>query len=450
MEKTSLLRYFTIALIALFILEILFIGIQQGGGTPTPVPTPSPTIAPVEAFDGTALAEAEVAGLGDELLVRCNSSTAADAIRGIEGVSGISADPGSALFDVSLYRGTDALAVSRSLYGLLGESCELSVLRFSFLSFNGSVDFTSADNKTRSIPARALDCFTDRTGRCFAFVNPATREGEKVEVSMFLRLVNNRIERLLVQQQQTSLSSFKQIQATGRVVSLGNTTTAFAQVEWNERNLNSSDVEASVYPANITEFNYFPDSSITLPALDNETAQKLQNLSFVRLVSPRGNSTLLFVEDNFTDEEAVISALRDAGVNATPEFPASKFSVSFEVSNVSNFSYIAPSLETVLNSSVELRRQAEVELQGVPFLETQLGASFGNKTTASVLLEPSLQLNSSIGLQLSVFIMLGEVSSFVAIPAPLEEEPLPTPLLLPSPEENLTPTAIPAAAHNNS
>ncbi len=450
MEKTTLLRYFTISMILLFVIEIFFIGIQSGGQQ-EPSPTPSPTTAPAEVFEGTAIAEAEVAGLGDELLVRCNATGSADAVRGVDGVSGVSEDPANALMDVSLYRGADALDVSRSLQDLLGGSCELSVLRFSFLSFNDTVQFTSsADNRSRSVPARAINCFSDRTGRCFALVNPATKQGEKIGVSMFLRLVDDRIERLLVQQQDTPVSSFKQVSAKGRVVSLSSAATAFSEVNWEDRNLNRSEIEAALYPASVTEFNYFPDSSIVLPTLDNETVQQLQNLSFVKLVSPRDGNTLLFVEDNFTDAQAVISALRGAGVNATPEFAASRFSVSFDASNATNFSSLKPALEASLNSSVELRRQAEVDLQDVAFLETQLGASFGNNTAASVFVETSMQLNSSIDLQLSVYVMLGEVSSFAASPAAPEAEPTPSLEELPSPEENVSPTAIPAAAHSNS
>ncbi|MFH1199430.1 MAG: hypothetical protein V1708_00005, partial [Candidatus Micrarchaeota archaeon] len=357
MQKSTILRYFTVAMIILFVAEIFFIGINSGSSndsTPTATP-PVVSVAPVESFVGNAIAQAQVAGLGDELLVMCNSTSAAAAVRAFEKVQSVSYDPSSALLDVRLYAKTDVPALAREIRSSLSGYCDANVLRFSILSFPDSVEFASADNKTQNVPARGLNCFSDGSGRCFALLNPSSRVGDNVSVSMFLTLQGGQLERLLVQES-APLSAMQSVFATGEVLSVSGQI-AFAQMPWTRRALDENSTKATALGAgaNVSEFNYFPDSSIVLPALGNETLSRVANLSFVKSALPREGLTYVSVDANFSNESAAAEAFAAAGVNATPEFPASRLSLAFDSGN---WSRVSSSLEEFLGVAVLVKRQA--------------------------------------------------------------------------------------------
>ncbi|MFH1107557.1 MAG: hypothetical protein V1787_06735 [Candidatus Micrarchaeota archaeon] len=448
MKRSTILRWFTIAMIVLFVAEIIFIGVNQSGqGNDQPTPTPPViTAAPQAEFNGNALAMAGVAGLGDELLVRCNSSSAYALMLGAPNVTGVTSDTERGIYDVSLVRGTDALEVSRILNRLLANLCDVSVMRFAFLSFNDSVMFSSqTDNASQSLPPQAFSCLSDQSGRCFALVNPTTRAGDHIEVSMFVRLVGGDLERLLVQEQQSPISSVKTIPAQGTVASLEPLTAAFADIPWAKRQVDQEAVEAAL-GVGIEEFNYFPDSSFSLPLQDNDTADALGNLSFAESVSQRETETLVFVAGNFSDEALAKSSLLLLGVNATPVFPVSKLSL---LANTSDENATAAALEEFFGVPVVIKRAASVELADVPSLEKELGASFGNQTGTQMLVPAGLEEGDLLGLDLTVFITLGEIGSFSAsvsevIPAP-EATPTPTPAEDES-DASPSPSAVPTAS----
>ncbi len=224
LEKARILRWFTILVIAAFVIEI-FVVLTYGQGGEDQSPTPTPIIRQVETFAGVGAGYALVENFTDEAWIVCNSSgnAPADEVAKLPGAAA-AYFASSQLIVVELAPGLSqpgflALAInaSEAIGAACGESFSMQRLaQLSFLDCDAGINCVNESgvfkvlnltafnqsNAAKQVSPWQITYFSRAGGKVRGLVSPAAVAGEKIYSAFSVKLVNGEVREFFAEQSQ--------------------------------------------------------------------------------------------------------------------------------------------------------------------------------------------------------------------------------------------------------
>lgn len=389
--REKLFRWITIFIILAFVLELVLIGFQGGGGvqpTATPTPTPEP------GFEGVGAGSARALRLGSDVLVECEGATreAVEAVRRVPGVTLALLSPGGQVVSARL-NATLNESEFRAAVGLVEDAlwpaCDPRPFRSADLTLDGSVNVTHpATNASRSYSQRTLSLLFQQLGQrgVVGWITPQAELNESISVAVIVRLNPGEQPFAFVQEERPDFTplSARSARLDARVEALQDEGIARVEVAWERRAVDVAALEAA---ANRSLGGAGARASLDarhtiLYALEadepgaNQTRQALANLSFVENVNSRNDSVILFVGEDFTARAAALAEIlaRVPGAQAARvSFPASDLSLAFNFTPGVGFDGAVAALEALVPGPVDARRGAEASFVNASEARAVLG-----------------------------------------------------------------------------
>ncbi len=191
-SRDQLLKYGAMLLIVVFVGETIFLGLSNAsssnpnGATPTPV-----------SFSSSANASGVVSQLGFSGLAVCDASTRLD--QELKNVSGVR---------TALFAASDVLAIQFEADASLddveltvAQRCGAPLFRSAGVDLSGQVYFNTSSGE-QAISSRQLDAYFSSQGvnGFQAFVSPALKVGDAVNVTIFVVVQNDQFVSVTAQQ----------------------------------------------------------------------------------------------------------------------------------------------------------------------------------------------------------------------------------------------------------
>ena len=269
MEKADVLKYFTIAMIVIFGLEILSTIFLSAPATDNTIPTPLPPAIPTPgaAFSGTGQTQASVLKLIASVAVNCdtkNDSVVVISRLAGAGIANAVYSSATTLIGKADVNRTDLEANATSA---LSGICTPVLSRFAALEVVSDATFTSDSNQSKLVPKAGLACFASPTQQCFAVVNLDAKEGETVPILVFVNMQGSVIIQAVAEefhgQPEQPQYEIKRVPANATVVELLTVWAGFSDIPFEKRGFDSSTVARQVNgTAEIIEFDYQQDNTI--------------------------------------------------------------------------------------------------------------------------------------------------------------------------------------------
>ncbi len=411
MDKNTLLKYGTAALIIIFAIEIVaLLFTQDPYGGVEPIPSPSPTPVP-EQFEGVNVSEAYIIGIGREVLAICNSTEdVTGKIEGIDGVQSASYDPNGGRLGIAAELDADVDQIIADAEIELTDNCNAIFFKRAFVRVGGRLNFTSLDGtKSKMVLGSNFQCLQQSSfAQCFAFVQPESRANDTVELTIFVRMLGEGITFVTAEEPYTPKPlELKSADAEAVIIDFAAAATAEIGIPWAQRNAYSQKeaIELLNGSANYTQLDYRKRSELLLKAEpSNKTIELIGNLSYVVDVIPlEEEGVIIQVNENFSNSTLLQAEMEKLGFEFSQiEAPESIIAVSFEYSEEDEAAIRA----AFSKQKVAIRRMVFAELVDPAIPEEELGVKL--PTTVFDVFAANASINSTLIITLNAIIQGGE------------------------------------------
>jgi hypothetical protein len=410
-SKESLLKYGSLAILVIFVVE-LFISFTYNSPTQATL-TPTPSAQPREYFVGNGTALAKVESLDDELTGLCNTSQSVSRVlQGIPGVlSAVEPAVGASGTLLSVSFDSNASANFDEFYSKIEDAlkpyCEPSFYRWASVSFNESFTASNgtSDKSVSPEDVSAYEAYSGRQAKAVVSLDSGVNSTVKLFVSLAFvdsQLYSIQGEELAKAPESVSFEADAIVKQT-----LGEALVS-KKVNWSERNSVNETVlgkELEKALGKKIELTYSRTDLVRVKGGSALNKTLVDSLPFVETSFDLGEELVIVVKQNFTDSKALENeVLGSKSLPVSFEYPNSTIEANF---NTSDSGYAVDKQNTLsVLAGGEFRRRAIAEL-----LSGNYSAYKGYPKTQEMFLYNPVT-NQSLKLEVEAIVQGNTISSF--------------------------------------